>query len=77
MMEGHMTIPHFDRRVGKDEIDDADDEDEPFDEGMKRLTIVAVESLTPEEQLQLAEHLFAGVIQSIRQAQITEASYER
>ena len=39
MMEGHMTVPHFDRRVGKDEIDDADDEDEPFDEKLKRLTI--------------------------------------
>jgi hypothetical protein len=39
MIEGHMTVPHFDRRVGKDEIDDADDEDEPFDEKLKRLTI--------------------------------------
>jgi hypothetical protein len=39
MIEGHMTVPHFDRRVGKDEIDDAGDEDEPFDEKLKRLTI--------------------------------------
>ena len=39
MIEGHMTVPHFDRRVGTDEIDDADDEDEPFDEKLKRLTI--------------------------------------
>ena len=39
MIEGHITVPHLDRRVGKDEIDDADDEDEPFDEKLKRLTI--------------------------------------
>jgi hypothetical protein len=39
MVEGDVTIVHLDRRVGKDEIDDADDEAEPFDETLKRLTI--------------------------------------
>ncbi len=32
MLEGHVAVLHRDRRVGKDEIDHAGDEDEPFDE---------------------------------------------
>ncbi len=32
MLEGHVAVLHCDRRVGKDEVDHADDEDEPFDE---------------------------------------------
>jgi hypothetical protein len=63
MLEGHVAVLHLDRRVGKDEIDDDGDGDEPFDGRLRRLTIELGAQFREPAQL---EQLIRASLQELR-----------